>query len=201
MKYLKEQTEDKIIINKSEFIGILYPITSDESIEIAIKDAKKRYPKATHYVTAWIKGEKGEYASSNDDGEPARTAGYPTLEVLMHQEITDVLCVVIRYFGGIKLGAGGLVRAYRQATLKALETAKFYLKVPARKFRITFSYNLIDTIEHLLNNITKIISKEYLENVIYEFIFLEKDISVLDNIKHQIIKILELEEEILNIDL
>lgn len=201
MKYLKETCEEKLIINKSEFISILYKIDNDQDIDLAIKDAKKRYPKANHYVTAWVRGKNGEYASSNDDGEPSKTAGYPALDVLMHHNITDCLCVIVRYFGGIKLGAGGLIRAYRASAVKVIESAKFYNKVSAKKFRINFSYPLISSVEHLLKDSVQYVNKEYLDNVIYEFIFLEKDISLLDNIIHQLEHVEELEEEILHIDL
>ncbi|VEU80401.1 IMPACT family protein [Haploplasma axanthum] len=200
MKYLKEQTEEKIVIQKSEFIGILYPIKNDEDINNSINDAKKRYPKATHYVTAWIRGAKAEYASSNDDGEPARTAGYPALDVLMHHEVTDILIVIIRYFGGIKLGAGGLTRAYRSSCVEVLKKAKFYNKVFASKYEIIFSYNLIDTIEHLLSDNVTYVKKDYLDKVKYEIVFLNNDLSLLDNIKHQI-EVKELPKEELYIDL
>lgn len=201
MKYLKQQIEEKLIINKSEFISILYPVETDLDIDLAIKDAKKRYPKATHYVTAWVRGDNGEYASSNDDGEPARTAGYPALEVLMKHEITNVLVVIVRYFGGIKLGAGGLVRAYRASTVKVIESASFYKKVSAERWEITFGYNLIDTIEHLLNDNVQYINKNYLDNVIYEFVFLNEGIELLENVNHQLIAIKKLEPKILHIDL
>ncbi|HHW79803.1 MAG TPA: YigZ family protein [Acholeplasmataceae bacterium] len=201
MRYLKEQIEEKIIIKKSEFIGILYPIETDEDINKAILDAKKRYPKATHYVTANIRGVNGEYASSNDDGEPSRTAGYPVLEVLMRNNLTDILCVVIRYFGGIKLGAGGLIRAYSSSASEVLKHATLYEKVMAKKYQITFPYNLIDTIKHLLENDCKILEEKYLENVTFTFIFLNNGIEILDDIIHQLISVTELEAETLHIDI
>lgn len=199
MKYLKEYTESKIIIKKSEFIGILVPIKKDEDIDNAINAAKKKYPKATHYVTAWIRGEQGQYASSNDDGEPTRTAGYPALEVLMHHNLTDVLVIVIRYFGGIKLGAGGLIRAYSSSAAETVKTAKFYKKVMAEKYLLTFPYNLIDTIEHLLSDYVNYLNKEYTDVVKYEIVFLENDLTLLDDIIHQI-NVEKLPEEELHIE-
>lgn|SRR5690554_6133922 len=200
MKYLKEMVQANLIIKKSEFIGILYPIETDLDIEEAIIDAKKRYPKATHYVTATIRGERGEYASSNDDGEPSRTAGFPILEVLMKNNLTNVLCVVIRYFGGIKLGAGGLIRAYSSSASEVLKVASLYTKVKARKYAITFPYNLVDTIKHLLNEKTKIVDESYMQHVTFTFIFFEGGIEVLDDIIHQIISVNELALETLHID-
>lgn len=186
MKYLKEYVESKIVINKSEFIGILVPIKADEDINNAINDAKKKYPKANHYVTAWIRGDRAEYASSNDDGEPARTAGYPALEVLMHHNVTDILVIVVRYFGGIKLGAGGLIRAYSKSAAETLKIARFYKKVMAEKYLITFNYNLIDSVEHLLARNVNYINKDYTDKVSYEIVFLENDLSLLENVIHQI---------------
>lgn len=200
MRYLKEQVESSITIKRSEFIGILYSIETDEDISVAINDAKKRYPKATHYVTANIKGEHGEYASSNDDGEPSRTAGYPVLEVLMRNNLTNVLCVVIRYFGGIKLGAGGLIRAYSSSASDVLKKAKLYEKVSVKKYQITFPYSLIDTIKHLLSNDCKILEESYLANVTFTFIFLSNGIEILNDVIHQLIKVDELEEEIIHLD-
>lgn len=200
MKYLYEQVEDKMIINKSEFIGILYPIENDEDISNAIADAKKRYPKANHYVTAWIKGVNGEYASSSDDGEPSKTAGYPALSVLMVHKLTNVLCVIVRYFGGIHLGAGGLIRAYRASAVIAVEAGKYYNKVLAKKYKITFAYNLIDTVEHLLKDNVDYVNKEYLNEVTYEIVFLNgTNLTLLENIIHQISEVIELDEEILKV--
>lgn len=199
MNYLKEYVESKIIINKSEFIGILIPVETDEDISNAINDAKKKYPKATHYVTAWIRGNRGEYASSNDDGEPARTAGYPALEVLMHHSVTNILVIVIRYFGGVKLGAGGLIRAYSKSAAETIKLATFYNKVMAKKYLLTFNYNLIDIVEHLLSDNVSYLNKEYSEKVSYEVVFLKGDLTLLDNIIHQV-EIKELPEEELHIE-
>lgn len=200
MNYVKAQVETSIIIRKSEFIGILYPIETNEDITDAISDAKKRYPKATHYVTANITGDKGEYASSNDDGEPSRTAGFPVLEVLMKNELTNVLCVVIRYFGGIKLGAGGLIRAYSSSASAVLEKATLYNKVAAKKYKISFNYNLIDIVKHLLADNVEIIEEEYLQDVTFTFVFLKEDMSILKDHLHQFNSVEELDEEILHID-
>lgn len=199
MIYLKEYTEAKMVVKKSEFISILVPIFSDEDITNAINDAKKKYPKATHYVTAWVRGENGQYASSNDDGEPNRTAGYPALEVLMQNNITDCLVIIIRYFGGIKLGAGGLIRAYSSSCSLAVKNAKFYKKVMAEKYLLEFDYNLINTVEHLLDDNVNYINKEYTDVVKYEIVFTNKDLSLLDNVIHQI-KVKKLKEEELHID-
>lgn len=186
MKYLHEKIEAKIIINKSEFIACLFPLISQDEINDYIDIVKVKYPKATHYVTAWIFGDKGQYASSNDDGEPSRTAGWPALDVLMKNGLTNVLIVIVRYYGGIKLGAGGLIRAYGGSASEVLKNAKLYQLFEAKKYLLKFGYPLINQVEHLLAENVKYLNKEYLASVTYEVIFMENDLSLLDSIIHQI---------------
>ena len=89
----------------------------------------------------------------------------------MHHGVTDILVIVIRYFGGIKLGAGGLIRAYSKSTAETLKVAKFYKKVMAEKYLLTFNYNLIDNVEHLLGESVNYINKDYTDKVSYEVVF------------------------------
>ncbi|MDL2292496.1 YigZ family protein [Acholeplasma sp. OttesenSCG-928-E16] len=182
MKYLKHKVTNEIIISKSRFIGILIPVSSNSMIPDLISSLKKEYPKATHYCYASITGENGEYHNSSDDGEPSGTAGVPILSVLKHHEVTDILCVVIRYYGGIKLGAGGLIRAYGSCCSKVLEYAIFYKKKTVPLYKLSFNYSLIDKIEHLLKDKANIIDKEFLNNVTYS-VYLD-DITVLEDINH-----------------
>ena len=185
MNYIKEITTHQIEIDKSIFIGILFPLDNPSNIKNLIEDAKIMFPRANHYCSASLYGEGLEHATSSDDGEPQRTAGIPILEVLKHNNITNVLCVVVRYFGGIKLGAGGLVRAYSKATAEVLKSAVFYEKKEMEGYHITFDYALISKVDHILEDIAIIKDKVYLENVSYQVYFKEKDISVFDEIKHQ----------------
>ena len=185
MNYIKEITTHQIEIDKSIFIGILFPLDDPSNIKDLIEEAKMMFPKANHYCSASLYGEGLEHATSSDDGEPQRTAGIPILEVLKHNNITNVLCVVVRYFGGIKLGAGGLIRAYAKATSEVLKTATFYEKKEMEGYKITFDYALISKVDHILEDISIIKDKVYLEDVSYQIYFKEKDISVFDEIKHQ----------------
>ena len=189
MHYIKDIYTNQTEIDKSIFIGILFPINSIDDIKINIDKAKQMYPKANHYCSASLFGEGLEHATFSDDGEPSRTAGVPILEVLKHHDITNVLCVVVRYFGGIKLGAGGLVRAYTKATSEVLKTADFFIKKMIEGYAVTFDYALIQKIDHLLDEISIIDDKAYGEYVTYKVYFKENDISVFDDIKHQFIKI------------
>jgi len=185
MNYIKEITTHQIENDKSIFIGILFPLDDPSNIKDLIEEAKIMFPKANHYCSASLYGEGLEHATSSDDGEPQRTAGIPILEVLKHNNITNVLCVVVRYFGGIKLGAGGLIRAYAKATSEVLKTATFYEKKEMEGYKITFDYALISKVDHILEDISIIKDKVYLEDVSYQIYFKEKDISVFDEIKHQ----------------
>ncbi len=178
--------ENKITINKSDFIAILYPVSSKEDIDICLMDAKERYPKATHYCTAATLGDNREWAKYDDNGEPKGTAGLPILDVIDHHNLTNVFCVVIRYFGGIKLGAGGLVRAYSNATSEVLKTAKFQEKKAVYTYLLTFPYTLIHQIEQIVLDKGVILEKSFLENVSYQIYLTEDDISCFDEIKHLI---------------
>lgn len=115
--------EHELVIKKSRFIAHIAPVASPAEADAFIAGLKKRLWDARHNCSAQVTGTLGDRARSSDDGEPSGTAGVPMLEVLRRRELTDVVAVVTRYFGGIKLGAGGLVRAYSSAVSEALDTA------------------------------------------------------------------------------
>jgi uncharacterized YigZ family protein len=200
MLYIKDVFEQSIEINKSKFIAILYPLNDFFSIDDAIADAIHRYPKANHYCRATIEGTHGEQHTMSDDGEPQRTAGLPILEVLKHHQVTDVCCIVVRYFGGIKLGAGGLVRAYTKATTEVLLLTQFYEKKQASVYEITFGYHLIDILEHQLKDVATILDRQFLEHVTFEIVFDKGSIDILEHLKHQLITMQEKESKTLYIE-
>ncbi len=167
MKYLKARIYNEEIIKKSRFITVLLPFTNQTEIPSLLEEIKKEYPKATHYCTAAIWGDNGEYSSSNDDGEPSGTAGIPMLESLKASGATQLYAIIIRYYGGIKLGASGLIRAYRSGVTKALKLASFYKIINLSKFKITFDYDKTNEINYLLNE-EIIIDKKFLDKVYYE---------------------------------
>ncbi|SDQ74250.1 uncharacterized protein, YigZ family [Curtobacterium sp. UNCCL20] len=113
--------EHEIVITKSRFIMTVAPVTSVEDADRVIADVRRRRWDARHNCTAMVTGVLGDQARSSDDGEPSGTAGVPMLEVLRRRGLTDVVAVVTRYFGGVKLGAGGLVRAYSTSVSEALD--------------------------------------------------------------------------------
>ena len=200
LRYLKEKTVNQFEINKSIFIAILYPLQSEEDIAFYIEQSKKDYPKANHYCSASFYGETKEHATASDDGEPSRTAGIPILEVLKHHDVTNVLCVVVRFFGGIKLGSGGLVRAYTKASADAMKSAKFYTKLTVPSFEISFDYPMIDKIDHFLEQKAVIIDKTFLQHVTYRIVLNDSNPKILDDIIHQLILFKELDPQILYLE-
>jgi uncharacterized YigZ family protein len=124
----------------SRFIGYVIPVTSQEQIKDELESLRKEYHDARHHCYAWRLGAGGELWRVNDDGEPSGSAGKPIYGQLLSADISDVLAVVIRYFGGTKLGIPGLINAYRTATREAIETAITIEKVLYAEFSVAFGY-------------------------------------------------------------
>ena len=154
-------TSHTIILKKSEFITELYRVFSVDEFNAILKDMKKRHPKATHICTAY---RIEQLEKSNDDGEPSGTAGLPMLEVLRKQNIIDVGAFVIRYYGGIQLGAGGLTRAYSGSVAQALETVKLNPIMEMLDTTIEFPITYTDIILNRLKDV-KILSKSFTDQV------------------------------------
>lgn len=163
MKTIKENITNEIIINKSKFITILEYVETKEEVENILKKYKKIYKDATHCCYGYIL-ENTEKCS--DDGEPNSTAGKPILNVLKSNNLTNVLAIVIRYFGGIKLGAGGLVRAYSNSIVSAIEKTTICNLLPGFNITITFNYDEIKNIDNLISNV---INKTFTDKIIYNF--------------------------------
>ncbi len=175
-----------IIINKSKFIALTYHIDNINEINNLLDKVKKEYKDATHYCYAYILDNSEK---ANDDGEPTGTAGLPILNVLKKENLNHVLCIVVRYFGGIKLGAGGLIRAYSNAAKNSIITKKYnegYL------IKINIDYNNIKQIEYQLNN-SIIVEKNFSEFPFYIVKITKEQLNKL-NIKYEIIKEIYVEE-------
>lgn len=182
----------ELMIKNSRFITVLYKINTTD-VENIINELKLIYPDATHYTYAYI---VGNYKKSSDDGEPGGTAGIPILKVLESNNLTNILCVVIRYFGGIKLGANGLIRAYTKATANAIKEAKLNELIDGLNLNITFPYQESKNIDYLLKDI-KINSKLFDDLITYN---IDIDIPFLEtiknnNLKYQIIKDIKIEKK------
>lgn len=146
MYRIKDVIENTIIIQKSEFITHLYRVNTTDEVDVILSDLRKKYYDATHNCYAYIIGDNQDIQKSSDDGEPAKTAGFPMLDVLKKRQMTNILAVVTRYFGGILLGAGGLVRAYSSSVSEALDKCELYTPVDVVEFMITTSYAGYNTI-------------------------------------------------------
>ena len=179
MKTIKENIKNEIIIKNSKFITLLIKITNEKEIKEKLKQVKEDYPKATHYCYTYKIGENIKKAS--DDGEPSGTAGLPMLNILDKENITNILAITIRYFGGIKLGAGGLIRAYSNSVKEALNKVNTNELINGYLVTITFPYNKEDEITKKIEK-EKIIEKTYLEKITYK-VKLEETSPLLKNAK------------------
>ena len=162
--YLKEKVKNTIVIEKSEFICYLKRCNDVEEFKEFLNSVKKYHYDATHHCSAYI---SKDVKRSNDDGEPSGTAGMPILNALEKRNMEDTGAVVVRYFGGIKLGAGGLIRAYSNATLKAIDIAKKIVKISIRKYELKVSYEISSRIDYYLRNNTQLIDTIYDVDVTY----------------------------------
>lgn len=176
MHSIKSITIEDSEIKKSRFIAILYPVKNEDDVLNYLTDAKLKYPNATHYCYAYILGDKQEIQKSSDDGEPQKTAGVPMLEVLKKQNMTFVLAVVVRYFGGIKLGAGGLVRAYSSSVKDAIKRAIITESALYQQCKVTVDYGSAGGLEFYLHSLTDNVEKIYGGDVItLRFVVLDKN--------------------------
>ena len=181
-KILYKEGEAEISEKKSRFIAHIAPAQTEEEAQAFIEKIKKQYWDARHNCWAYSIGEKQPALRCSDDGEPSGTAGKPMLEVLTGQELHNVVAVVTRYFGGIKLGAGGLTRAYSQAVAEALKEANIVEKHLIDVYDVSLDYSFTKKFEHLLKvNTIDCINKEYNEQVTYRLYI--DDLSFFDTIQ------------------
>ena len=187
-------SENIIIINKSKFITNIFYINNLNDINIYLNKIKEKYKDATHHCYAYIINNTKRF---NDDGEPNGTAGMPILDCLEKNKLNHTLCIVTRYFGGIKLGAGGLVRAYSNSISNALKNSKFFKLKDGYKIKITFEYNSSKQIDNLVKDY-EITKKEYGKVITYELLITNDFLNKLNksNIKYEIINKEIIKEEI-----
>lgn len=152
-KTLHKFGSDEYIVEKSTFIGYAKPINTEEEAIDFVNEIKKKHKDATHNVWAYTVGENMNIQRYSDDGEPQGTAGIPTLEVIKKEDLRDVVVVVTRYFGGVKLGAGGLVRAYTKGAKIGIEAGIVIEKVKYTEVRIKIEYTQLGKIQNELMNL------------------------------------------------
>ena len=163
MYTIKNNINNELIINKSRFICYLYKVYTVDDIEVCISEIKKKYKDATHYCYAYI---IDNYKKFSDDNEPGGTAGNPMLQVLEKNNLNYILCIVVRYFGGIKLGTGGLVRAYSKSVSNCLSNGELVELIEGKNIDIIFDYDKVKIIDNLLKDCV-ILNKEFDDKVKY----------------------------------
>ena len=193
MKRISNNIENTIIIKNSKFITNLFIVENIEEVNKYLNLIKDKYKDANHNCYAYI---VDNIRKCSDDGEPSGTAGIPMMKVLEHKELNNVLVIVTRYFGGIKLGAGGLVRAYTNSVSKALDIVNIIDTIKGYNIDIIFNFNDIKHIDYLLKDI-KILNKEYKDIVKYNLNASNNLLEILkqNNIKYNIIKEIYIEKD------
>ena len=162
---VKAPSSVELVINKSRFIGQCFPVSSEEEALELLANLRRKYWDATHNCYAYSVGQKGEIARFSDDGEPGGTAGMPMMDALRGAGVTNLLCVVTRYFGGILLGTGGLVRAYSRACAEAIRAAGVVRMVPCDLVAFTVPYSQWAMFQQEARKQNAAVSPEYGETV------------------------------------
>ena len=149
---IKSEVRDVLLKEKgSKFIGFAFPINNEKELKTALEGLKIEHPKATHHCYAFRIGINGENYRANDDGEPSGSAGLPIYNQLLAHNLTNILVVIIRYYGGTKLGVSGLVKAYKESTKMTLEEAEIITKELETELEIHFKFSQQNVIFSLLN--------------------------------------------------
>ncbi|MDK8239519.1 YigZ family protein [Gemella morbillorum] len=203
---IKENSYDEFVEKKSTFITHLIRVTSEEEAREFIQKMKKKHYDATHVCSCYVVGDNNEITRANDDGEPSGTAGAPMLDVLVKNEIKNVCATVIRYFGGTKLGTGGLVRAYGGGVINALKNATLVKRKDALEIRLELDYSLNGKIEYEIEKTNFIVNNlEYTDKIIYTIYVMEEDYdsfqSWIANLTNGQFKILSIHEKQLEFDI
>lgn len=149
----------------SKFLSFIYPVKTEEEIHEHLDALHKKYYDATHHCYAWRLGPDGSAWRANDDGEPSGTAGKPILGQLLAHELTDCLVVVVRYFGGTKLGVPGLIAAYKESTIDAIEAARVVERTVDRLIHVDFSYLSMNDIMRVIKDEKPNILKQEFDNL------------------------------------
>ena len=183
----------ELIIKNSKFITLLYKINNEDIVKDILTNVKEIYPDATHYCYAYIIDNQKK---SSDDGEPSKTAGLPILKVLENNQLNYILAIVVRYFGGIKLGANGLIRAYSKCTSNALKENTIKELIQGYNINITFSYQNLKKIDYLLKDIL-VNNKTFDNSITYNLDIPTTFLNIIinNNIPYQIIKDIYIEKQ------
>ncbi len=175
-KTIASRCEARFIEKKSEFIGYIAPVSTEDEAAAFINEIRTAHRKATHNCYAYILRENGT-ARHSDDGEPSGTAGVPIYEVLRKEELCDVACVVTRYFGGILLGAGGLVRAYTRGAKDAVSAAQIKIMAMAERVEISVDYSLYGRLPQILAEYDTRTQSEEFTDVVNLIVYVREEFS------------------------
>lgn len=189
MQTIKENFVDKYEIKQSKFITLLYKINSIDDINKYLQEVKNNYKDATHYCYAYKFNGSQKFS---DDGEPGGTAGLPIVEVLNKKDINNILCIVVRYFGGIKLGAGGLVRAYTKTVCNAIDKCQIIILDKGYLIRINLNYDEQKKYDYLFKD--KIIKKEFNNQITYYIKISKDELEKINNINFEILENIYIEK-------
>ena len=180
-KTVEFESKDEFVEKKSRFIGYVKPVKTQEEATNFINSIKSKHWDATHNVSAFVLRENNIQRSS-DDGEPSGTAGVPTLDVLLKENLVDVCVVVTRYFGGTLLGAGGLIRAYSHSSKIAVEAGHIITMAPCKVLSVSVDYSFYDRLNILLSEFNaNIENSEFTDNVTVTFSVRENTVQLLQD--------------------
>ena len=175
-KTLLTRASDEFIINKSRFIGYGAPAASEEEALGFLADVRSAHKDASHHCYAYIIGANMGVMRYSDDGEPGETAGMPIIEVMKARQITNACVVVVRYFGGVLLGAGGLTRAYSQGAATAINAAGVGEVSPTRRYLMEVPYPMLGRVEYLLKSLPVIVEdKQFSDAIVMTLIVRARD--------------------------
>jgi len=149
---ISAQAEGLFKDNGSRFIALAYPVETEEEVKVIVDSLKKEYHDARHHCYAYRLGHLGQKFRANDDGEPSGSAGRPILGQIDSAGLSDILVVVVRYFGGIKLGIPGLIRAYKTSTADALEQSEIIEKIAGKWYKVDFGYMAMNQVMKILKD-------------------------------------------------
>lgn len=178
-KTLRQSSSDEFIVNKSRFIGYAAPCETEEEALAFLNSIRQKHKDATHNCYAYVIGQNAGIMRYSDDGEPGGTAGMPIMEVIKAQGVVNCCVVVTRYFGGVLLGAGGLVRAYTQGCVVGLKAAQVVTMEPSVRLLCEVSYPLWDKVQHALRSLpAQVTAPEFTTAVAFGLVIREKDVDL-----------------------
>ena len=162
---IAEPSESYNRVRSSKFLSYAYPVENEQQIREALDELRKKYFDATHHCYAWRLGPTGEHFRANDDGEPSGTAGKPILGQMLSKGVTNCLIVVVRYFGGTKLGVPGLIAAYREAAEEVLSASKIIERTVDNLIRIEFPYIAMNDVMKVIKDLQPQIEEQTFDNL------------------------------------